>query len=76
MNKTIFGDTINFKFPTSLVAIHSIVTWFGLKCASLAGGFTPKSFDHKPLILMALSFAAYNVVSVTVQLHERRSRRL
>eukprot|EP00750_Incisomonas_marina_P000682 INCI1046.2.p1 GENE.INCI1046.2~~INCI1046.2.p1 ORF type:complete len:356 (+),score=83.42 INCI1046.2:275-1342(+) len=63
MNKTIFGDSINFKFPTSLVAIHSIVTWFGLKCASLAGGFEPKSFPHKPLILMALSFAAYNVAS-------------
>jgi solute carrier family 35 protein E3 len=63
MNKTIFGEEVGFKFPTTLVAIHSIVTWFGLKCASLLGGFEPKAFDRKPLILMALSFAAYNVAS-------------
>ena len=63
VNKLVF-KTFEFHFPTTLVGIHSFITWTGLSAAAAMGYFERKSFPMKSLVIMAVSFIAYNVASL------------
>ena len=63
VNKIVF-TTFEFHFPTTLVGIHSFITWAGLSVAALMGYFERKAFPAKSLIIMAVSFILYNVASL------------
>ena len=63
VNKLVF-KTFEFHFPTSLVGIHSFITWAGLSAAAAMGFFERKAFPAKSLAIMAVSFICYNVASL------------
>jgi solute carrier family 35 protein E3 len=63
VNKMVF-KTFEFHFPTSLVGIHSFITWLGLSIVAAMGGFQRKELPQKSLIIMAFSFIGYNVASL------------
>ena len=63
VNKMVF-KTFEFHFPTSLVGIHSFITWMGLSIVAALGFFEKKELPQKSLVIMALSFIGYNVASL------------
>jgi len=63
VNKLVF-KTFEFHFPTTLVGIHSFITWAGLSTAAAIGYFERKHLPARSLQIMAVSFIAYNVASL------------
>jgi len=63
VNKQVF-KTHEFHFPITLVMIHTIITFFGLSFASLAGAFERKQFPVQPRLILAASFVFYNAASL------------
>lgn len=63
VNKAVFS-TVGFHFPTLLVCIHCVVTHLGLRAACAYGAFEAKVFERRSLVVLALSFIGYNVLSL------------
>lgn len=63
VNKIVF-TTLHFHFPITLVCIHTIITYLGLRGAAAFGAFELKTLPLKPCLILAASFVFYNVASL------------
>ena len=63
VNKSVL-QTLGFSFPISLLAVHCLVTFAGLRLAAAMGVFELKPLPRRSLLTMALSYAFYNVASL------------
>lgn len=56
--------TLGFSFPITLLAVHCLVTFLGLRIAAAFGVFEMKPLPRRSLAIMAASFTFYNVASL------------
>jgi solute carrier family 35 protein E3 len=63
VNKVVFSS-LHFNFPITLVCIHTIITYIGMRGAALFGAFELKALPVKPRLILAASFVFYNVASL------------
>ncbi len=63
VNKSVL-QTLAFSFPISLLMVHCLVTFLGMRLAAAFGVFELKPLPKRSLVTMALSFLFYNVASL------------